>query len=180
MASKRRSALQTAPFARRDPGRGNRSWRKTSKAPIESGLQIRATHPPCPSALSSPADLVTRRCYFVNRRSRAQPNPARLSMWLSSDSKFRHPPQRVAARNSRESKETDQPWLGWRFRCAAPAERRCHPSVYKSPRYSSALRSMHPVALRRPAPDRKSTRLNSSHLGISYAVFCLKKKKKKT
>src|SRR5262245_62227029 len=27
--------------------------------------------------------------------------------------------------------------------------------------------------------DRKSTRLNSSHLGISYAVFCLKKKKHK-
>src|SRR5258705_2215623 len=33
-----------------------------------------------------------------------------------------------------------------------------------------------PGAARR---DRKSTRLNSSHLGISYAVFCLKKKKKK-
>src|SRR3989454_7078078 len=30
-----------------------------------------------------------------------------------------------------------------------------------------------------PASDRKSTRLNSSHLVISYAVFCLKKKKKK-
>src|SRR5258705_7258359 len=30
-----------------------------------------------------------------------------------------------------------------------------------------------------PQADRKSTRLNSSHLGISYAVFCLKKKKKK-
>src|SRR3989442_8280991 len=29
-------------------------------------------------------------------------------------------------------------------------------------------------------PDRKSTRLNSSHVRISYAVFCLKKKKKKT
>src|SRR2546426_3541671 len=28
--------------------------------------------------------------------------------------------------------------------------------------------------------DRKSTRLNSSHLVISYAVFCLKKKKKQT
>src|SRR5258707_6487309 len=28
--------------------------------------------------------------------------------------------------------------------------------------------------------DRKSTRLNSSHANISYAVFCLKKKKKKT
>src|SRR5256885_13244567 len=30
---------------------------------------------------------------------------------------------------------------------------------------------------RSPATDRKSTRLNSSHLVISYAVFCLKKKK---
>src|ERR1035438_5039316 len=28
--------------------------------------------------------------------------------------------------------------------------------------------------------DRKSTRLNSSHLGISYAVFCLKKKKRQS
>src|SRR5256885_8530621 len=35
----------------------------------------------------------------------------------------------------------------------------------------------HPRA--RLEPDRKSTRLNSSHLVISYAVFCLKKKKKK-
>src|SRR5437773_9460078 len=34
--------------------------------------------------------------------------------------------------------------------------------------------------LRRKAlPDRKSTRLNSSHITISYAVFCLKKKKHK-
>src|SRR5437667_11515673 len=31
----------------------------------------------------------------------------------------------------------------------------------------------------RRARDRKSTRLNSSHITISYAVFCLKKKKKK-
>src|SRR5204862_8106392 len=30
-----------------------------------------------------------------------------------------------------------------------------------------------------PFQDRKSTRLNSSHVEISYAVFCLKKKKKK-
>src|SRR3712207_8933998 len=30
-------------------------------------------------------------------------------------------------------------------------------------------------ARRAPAPDRKSTRLNSSHANISYAVFCLKK-----
>src|SRR3712207_7499124 len=32
-------------------------------------------------------------------------------------------------------------------------------------------------AERRRGPDRKSTRLNSSHANISYAVFCLKKKK---
>src|SRR4051794_41642343 len=32
--------------------------------------------------------------------------------------------------------------------------------------------------LARGVPDRKSTRLNSSHPSISYAVFCLKKKKK--
>src|SRR5690349_23379081 len=37
------------------------------------------------------------------------------------------------------------------------------------------------LALTEPnAGDRKSTRLNSSHVEISYAVFCLKKKKKKT
>src|SRR3712207_7166646 len=38
-----------------------------------------------------------------------------------------------------------------------------------------ALLDVHAAAL--PA-DRKSTRLNSSHANISYAVFCLKKKKK--
>src|SRR5258705_13483195 len=33
------------------------------------------------------------------------------------------------------------------------------------------------AVVRECGEDRKSTRLNSSHLGISYAVFCLKKKK---
>src|SRR3712207_7398207 len=33
-----------------------------------------------------------------------------------------------------------------------------------------------PVEVVLPEPDRKSTRLNSSHANISYAVFCLKKK----
>src|SRR5256885_8893334 len=54
--------------------------------------------------------------------------------------------------------------------------------------YTTLFRS-HPVPERRgpylrrlcgiarPRQDRKSTRLNSSHLVISYAVFCLKKKK---
>src|SRR2546422_6074270 len=48
-----------------------------------------------------------------------------------------------------------------------------------------ASREVVVAALERPLPaydksgDRKSTRLNSSHGYISYAVFCLKKKKKK-
>src|SRR5258705_5419205 len=49
------------------------------------------------------------------------------------------------------------------------------------PTIRSAITSPSPdgsAAFAPSAPaDRKSTRLNSSHLGISYAVFCLKKKK---
>src|SRR5688572_30996295 len=51
----------------------------------------------------------------------------------------------------------------WRSNLAAPS--RCPPP----PLESSGAHS--------PAEDRKSTRLNSSHSQISYAVFCLKKKK---
>src|SRR3712207_7835737 len=42
------------------------------------------------------------------------------------------------------------------------------------------LRSLRgrPMSPEDPIQDRKSTRLNSSHANISYAVFCLKKKKK--
>src|SRR5207249_7414367 len=36
------------------------------------------------------------------------------------------------------------------------------------------------VTLAAAQKDRKSTRLNSSHVSISYAVFCLKKKRRKT
>src|SRR5699024_12570823 len=35
------------------------------------------------------------------------------------------------------------------------------------------------ISMRHIVPDRKSTRLNSSHVSISYAVFCLKKKNNK-
>src|SRR4051794_41431706 len=47
---------------------------------------------------------------------------------------------------------------------------------------TSAVTSAAPAAepTLRPLRDRKSTRLNSSHPSISYAVFCLKKKKKNT
>src|ERR1039458_10642089 len=44
------------------------------------------------------------------------------------------------------------------------------------PRRHADIRASCRSGLRLRRPDRKSTRLNSSHLGISYAVFCLKKK----
>src|SRR5256885_16866798 len=49
------------------------------------------------------------------------------------------------------------------------------PGVPMGRAYTSVSVSQNPSPL---ATDRKSTRLNSSHLVISYAVFCLKKKKK--
>src|SRR5215813_14809650 len=59
------------------------------------------------------------------------------------------------------------------FRSRVPAVREstraARPEVPSVARPSRALRRR----------DRKSTRLNSSHVRISYAVFCLKKKKKK-
>src|SRR5699024_12571509 len=51
-----------------------------------------------------------------------------------------------------------------------PAEGRAH---------LAAWQEMHPEWELKLWTDRKSTRLNSSHVSISYAVFCLKKKKKK-
>src|SRR5260221_8875675 len=45
------------------------------------------------------------------------------------------------------------------------------------PRLAGAVDLVAPSAAGDGGPDRKSTRLNSSHTVISYAVFCLKKKK---
>src|SRR5258705_10283245 len=50
----------------------------------------------------------------------------------------------------------------------------CGPDTRSSPTRPPLLRTCRPMACM--YADRKSTRLNSSHLGISYAVFCLKKK----
>src|SRR5690242_21625360 len=54
-----------------------------------------------------------------------------------------------------------------RRRAGAPAR---HRSGNRLPRHTGALSGA-------GGEDRKSTRLNSSHMSISYAVFCLKKKK---
>src|SRR5438045_6577686 len=60
---------------------------------------------------------------------------------------------------------------------SAPRTRtRCRPGRARVPLESRHVLDPRTARARRRA-DRKSTRLNSSHLGISYAVFCLKKKK---
>src|SRR5689334_24371412 len=53
-------------------------------------------------------------------------------------------------------------WRGGPARCRSPWPRSHRPRGRR----------------RRPGTDRKSTRLNSSHSSISYAVFCLKKKRR--
>src|SRR3970282_1570325 len=53
-------------------------------------------------------------------------------------------------------------------------------TLFRSRRQESSSTSSGPATPRPPdVRDRKSTRLNSSHITISYAVFCLKKKKTK-
>src|SRR5207245_10440606 len=67
-------------------------------------------------------------------------------------------------------KSFSRPWLiCTRAELSAPA-----PDV---PAVTGRHRRVWPPGRRRPGGDRKSTRLNSSHGSISYAVFCLKKKK---
>src|SRR3712207_7093007 len=51
--------------------------------------------------------------------------------------------------------------------------------AYRTGRGSIRMRAVIEVDEDRKGQDRKSTRLNSSHANISYAVFCLKKKKNK-
>src|SRR5207249_10941491 len=55
-----------------------------------------------------------------------------------------------------------------------------HPQVARRPSHGAKIGfSLSSNALFNLVIDRKSTRLNSSHVSISYAVFCLKKKKKR-
>src|SRR5699024_11821643 len=88
----------------------------------------------------------------------------RLGLWKRVKSFFNRPPA-----------------LGFNFPLPVKLQPPCHFSWssqvrgYPTPgRVSTLLNQMYSVPSRL---DRKSTRLNSSHVSISYAVFCLKKKK---
>src|SRR5256885_8726882 len=74
-----------------------------------------------------------------------------------------------------EEKATAIPLVAASERGPAQTSRACTAGVV-GPRHGSTMPNR--SGLERPArEDRKSTRLNSSHLVISYAVFCLQKKK---
>src|SRR2546429_4264640 len=74
-------------------------------------------------------------------------------------SKMRRPARCTRSRSTDRRRAT-----GWRYSTATQAS--CRPTPMKTTTRVT------------PRTDRKSTRLNSSHGYISYAVFCLKKKKK--
>src|SRR5688572_31966979 len=59
-----------------------------------------------------------------------------------------------------------------------PVAFRVHWSSFEAPRLHCEASPTQPFGPPQTTRDRKSTRLNSSHSQISYAVFCLKKKKK--
>src|SRR2546430_10541655 len=63
--------------------------------------------------------------------------------------------------------------------CAASSSRSVEPSRGKRSPVRRAMAARSRAACGLESADRKSTRLNSSHSQISYAVFCLKKKKKR-
>src|SRR5262245_62633326 len=107
-------------------------------------------------------------------------------LWLEDEEvqafrQVRHPPQNPIENHGEaltdgEREEPAESHEQGRF----PHERRgdsAPPDAKRAKRRNLA----HPLVHRdgQQRRDRKSTRLNSSHLGISYAVFCLKKKKTK-
>src|SRR2546422_7857358 len=68
----------------------------------------------------------------------------------------------------------------FRLRARPPGRRgRCPPETTRTRAARPETRHRRRFCPGTSAEDRKSTRLNSSHGYISYAVFCLKKKKKK-
>src|SRR5439155_23520922 len=72
------------------------------------------------------------------------------------------------------------PWGGGRAnRTTGPRAKVAAPGLHVRPKALASPRGRVPAEqehLAAATPDRKSTRLNSSHVAISYAVFCLKKK----
>src|SRR5690349_22848349 len=98
-------------------------------------------------------------CYFTRARRDRHSFPTRRSSDLHGECHHQPPPHRP-------------PDIGW----ARGGKRRL--SLRAVAGIAEQLESLNGAFRRAPSqyPDRKSTRLNSSHVETSYAVFCLKKK----
>src|SRR5260221_2138624 len=86
---------------------------------------------------------------------RARPSPTSQRRWVSTRQASM---QHSAARRASSGAPWNLTWISARLSCSRPMTSRQHVTLAGH-------------------RDRKSTRLNSSHTVISYAVFCLKKKK---
>src|SRR2546426_9213203 len=82
------------------------------------------------------------------------------------------PTMALGGRRDHPSRAYFYEWLARQARQSAPRLTWCDVGVLSMVDYLNVRRSVDPDLAR---VDRKSTRLNSSHLVISYAVFCLKK-----
>jgi len=118
----------------------------------------RATSPSC----GAPAGARSARS--APRAPDPRTAPPATPVSVSTSSRPRRCPRRSPRRRSRTGPA--RPLGSPRRSCAAP----CSPSASSARRRAAAR----PRGSR--TPDRKSTRLNSSHRSTSYAVFCLKKK----
>src|SRR5690606_40334842 len=103
---------------------------------------------------------LTRSCTRYRPHPRPPPFPTRRSSDLRSTKTPDH-----RERSARRKRDTRCRTTSGESPCSAAISTRRSPSC---------SRTSHSIV----SADRKSTRLNSSHVKISYAVFCLKKKKK--
>src|SRR6266498_3555357 len=169
--------------------------RGTSAATVNRG-----PHAPAAGAVST-SSRHARATRTVRRHDGSQLMPASCGAWSPNGASRTTRSGATSASTSATSPTTSQPTgsrrYGPRPSAAAQAERgeqhHDHREQQAPAPPSSRRRPAAPVApLAGPLPgqarsprrgaahlDRKSTRLNSSHVRISYAVFCLKKKKKK-
>src|SRR5690625_1871114 len=93
---------------------------------------------------------------------------------LNAEQREPHPSILIPGRRIRYLAEIAEQGRGLNRRIAERAE-----EARRAQHYYEVLRELGAEGLPDPLQDRKSTRLNSSHVAISYAVFCLKKKKTK-
>src|SRR6266702_6553511 len=119
--------------------------------------------------MSDPAEIVQRNRTLASVME-VDPGAESIYGWVyryDVDAEARRPPG--AASVPLERPEAQRAWSLWATMLGPRDLDRQHHGIREA--YDRFLLENFP-----PDPDRKSTRLNSSHVAISYAVFCLKKK----